>query len=158
MKESTQKSQEFEKLLLGLHMGFLLIFLFFKWTSSKEPVSFLKEVRVLPSPLSWEKRKLNPYNTLLILTTSNFIGMVFSRGTHQQFYAWYSFSFPFLVDACSETFGPLSQFALIFCLELAWSVGKPHNALQGHLLNITHLTILLGLLYQSKQRRYLKQD
>jgi len=35
--------------------------------------------------------------------------MACSRGTHQQFYAWYSFSFPFLLNAGEETFGPLSQ-------------------------------------------------
>jgi hypothetical protein len=108
--------------------------------------------------MTFEHRKLNPYNTFLIISSSNFLGMVFSRGTHQQFYAWYSFSFPFLADACSETFGPLAQFAIIIALEIAWSVGKPHNALQGHLLNFGHALLVYGLLKQSKVETYqLKQ-
>ena len=59
-----------------------------------------------------------------------------------------------MVDACDETFGPLAQFALILLLEIAWSVGKPHNALQGHALNIGHLLILYGLLQKSKIEKY----
>jgi hypothetical protein len=70
---------------------------------------------------------MNPYNVFLVIASTNFIGMTFSRGTHQQFYAWYSFSFPFLVDACSETFGVLAQFAIVLMLEVAWSAGKPHS-------------------------------
>jgi len=68
--------------------------------------------------------------------------MTFSRGYHQQFYSWYSYSFPFLVDAA---FGPGSQldpshsnnlhewpflkFCIILVLEIAWSVAKPRSPL-----------------------------
>ena len=45
---------------------------------------------------------MNQYKKLLIILTSNWIGMTFSRGTHQQFYSWYSYSFPFLVDAAFD--------------------------------------------------------
>lgn len=106
--ESFQHSPMLEKFLLFLHFGGLLFFLLFKWTDF-ELCNFIpklfSEVRLWP--LSFEHRPLNNYNTFLIILSSNYIGMVFSRGTHQQFYAWYSFSFPFLVDACEETFGPL---------------------------------------------------
>ena len=42
-------------------------------------------------------------------------------------------------------------------LEISWSVGKPHNALQGHVLNIAHILILIGLLKQSYQETYSKE-
>lgn len=80
-------SRGFERTLLALHFGFLFIFLFLKWTgkeTSKE-ASYLarlfREVRLWP--LTFERRILNPYNTFLIIATSNFIGLAFSRGTHQ---------------------------------------------------------------------------
>ena len=81
--------------------------------------------------------------------------MVFSRGTHQQFYAWYSFSFPFIVDAC-DVYGPLAKISLIIALEIAWSAGKPHSAIQGHLLNAAHLLILFGLLLKENTYKKLK--
>lgn len=62
------------------------------------------------------------------------------------------------MDACSETFGPLAQIAIILMLEISWSVGKPHNALQGHVLNTAHLLILIGLLRQSYQESYLNEN
>ena len=94
----------------------------------------------------------------MIIAGSNFIGMVFSRGTHQQFYAWYSFSFPFILDACSETFGPIAQVAILLMLEISWSVGKPHNALQGHTLNLAHLLILVGLIRKSRVPTYAEKS
>jgi len=147
--------------MLSLHLGCLVLFLFVKWTNKEQSgsnyiVRLFREVRVWP--LTFEHRQLNAYNTFLIISSSNFIGMVFSRGTHQQFYAWYSFSFAFLVDACSETFGPLAQFAIVLMLEISWSVGKPHNALQGHVLNVAHLLVVYGLLRQSKVDTYLKSN
>ena len=110
ISEKTMKSRPFEIFLLSLHLGFLLIFLFFKWTKYNSIPELFNNVRLWP--ISHEKRKINKYNALLILLTCNFIGMSCSRGTHQQFYAWYSFSFPFLLNACEPTFGPLSQMAI----------------------------------------------
>lgn len=74
------KSRPFEIFLLSLHLGFLLIFLFFKWTKYNSVEDLFKYVRLWP--ISHEKRKINKYNALLILLTCNFIGMSFSRGTH----------------------------------------------------------------------------
>lgn len=79
--------------------------------------------------------------------------MIFSRGTHQQFYSWYSYSFPFLADAAFGNQSPLSQIAVIISLEIAWSVAKPRCPGQSYLLNAAHLTILAGLLAQDIARR-----
>ena len=153
--EEFAHSKPVELFLLALHLGFLIIFLIFKWTDSYgNPITLFRDVRLWP--LTFEVRKMNKYNVFLVITSCNFIGMVFSRGTHQQFYAWYSFSFPFLVDACSETFGPLAQFAIILMLEVAWSAGKPHTAMQGHLLNFAHALVLYGLLRKTKVQIYKK--
>ena len=154
--QEMQHSKPFEMFLLSLHLGFLVIFLFTKWLSFSSVSGLLEAVRLWP--INFEKRRLNPFNTLLIILTSNFIGMACSRGTHQQFYAWYSFSFPFLLSACDETFGPLAQFAIQISLDIAWSAPKPYNALQGHVLNISHLLIIYGLLRRSKDSPYLQEE
>lgn len=148
-------------MILG-NVFFLLIFLLFKWTTRLESAesgsfeNFFRRVRVWPFDRLFTdmfgRRKVCDYEALLILFTSNFIGMCFSRGTHQQFYAWYSYSFPFLVDAAFGRDGsnPLTKFATIMCLEIAWSVAKPRSPLQSYLLNACHLAILVGLLLQKK--------
>ena len=162
ISQETQHSKWFEALLLSLHLGFLVIFLLFKWTGQGDSqksvpwaARFFKDIRLFP--MTFERRTVDPYYALLIILTSNFIGMVFSRGTHQQFYAWYSFSFPFLLDACSETFGPLAQLAILVTLELAWSVNFPHRASQGHALNFAHFLMLFGLLRQKIGPIYLEK-
>ena len=67
--------------LIGLHLTFLLIFLIFKWTDSYgNPITLFRDVRLWP--LTFEVRQMNNYNTFLIIASANFIGMVFSRGTH----------------------------------------------------------------------------
>lgn len=153
ISQELQHSEPFKQFLLLLHLSFLLIFLVFKWTRFDFFLSLFDQVRLLD--FSGRKRILNPHTTMLILCTSNFIGMVFSRGTHQQFYAWYSFSFPFLLSACSDTFGPLGQLAILLTLEFSWSSPKPFNALQGHALNVAHGLILLGLLLRPREPTYL---
>jgi alpha-1,3-mannosyltransferase len=95
-------------------------------------------------------REVSEYKTLLIMFTSNLIGMACSRGTHQQFYSWYSYTLPFLFDAAFGPNGqrPLTKFALFLLLEIAWSVAKPRNVLQSVAFNFVHLALLVGLLRQ----------
>jgi hypothetical protein len=140
MTQELMHSDGFNKFLLLMHLGFLLLFLCFKWTNN-----LFKDVRLftLLSDLT-TRREICQYKSLLIILTSNFIGMCFSRGTHQQFYSWYSYSFPFLVDAAYEE-NPLTKFSLILCLEIAWTVAKPRSPLQSYLLNFAHLMIIIGL-------------
>ena len=83
-------SDGFKKFLLVMHLSFLVIFLVFKWTDAGSEMSLsrlLSEVRLLPlssffSDLCNKDRKINQYKSLLIIFTSNLIGMCFSRGTH----------------------------------------------------------------------------
>lgn len=164
-------SKFFNIFLLCGHLGFLLAFLFFKWTgmdSSNQNcvMRFFEDVRALPierllvEDVYEDFRDLNQYKSLLIIFTCNFIGMAFSRGYHQQFYSWYNYSLPFLVDAafgpgagldpdnaCSHHSNPLTKFAIILSLEIAWSVAKPRNPLQSYTVCICHALIAYGLLF-----------
>ena len=80
--EAFNHSKWFEHFMLSLHLGCLIIFLVFKWTNSYgNPFTLFKDVRLWP--MTFEERKLNKYNIMLIILSANFIGMAFSRGTHQ---------------------------------------------------------------------------
>ena len=74
-------SDGFNKFLLAMHLLFLVIFLVFKWTDN-----LLVDVRVLPISGIFKdlfkSREINQYKSLLIIFTTNLIGMCFSRGTH----------------------------------------------------------------------------
>jgi alpha-1,3-mannosyltransferase len=79
--EEFAHSKPVEKFLIGLHLLFLIIFLVFKWTGSYgNPITLFRDVRLWPC--TPEVRQMNKYNIFLIIATSNFIGMTFSRGTH----------------------------------------------------------------------------
>ena len=140
-------SKEFNNFLLAMHLLFLVIFLFFKWTSLN-PTQFLKEIKLYPvSQLCASSRQMCQYKKLLIIFSSNLIGVCFSRGTHQQFYSWYNYTFAFLADAALGDWY-LSKLMVILCLETAWSVAKPRNASQSYLLNFAHIILVYGLLKQ----------
>ena len=93
MTEEFMHSKFFNTFLLCGHLGFLIVFLLFKWTGtdSRNPnpiMRFFEDVRALPLKVLLSDdvydnfRDINQYKSLLIIFTTNFIGMAFSRGYH----------------------------------------------------------------------------
>jgi len=85
-------SDVFNKFLLICTLVFLCAFGWFKWTSEgREQLMNVVNIEdlfgIIPNCISkWNKRpigEMNQYKKLLIILTSNWIGMTFSRGTHQ---------------------------------------------------------------------------
>lgn len=105
MAEEDYKSNDFYKLLFKLHLASLIFLLFAKWLKSTEQfkgvkefvLGVLEETRVWPIDI-YEVKKLNPYNTLLILYSCNIVGIIFSPGSHRQFFAWYYYCLPLLLN------------------------------------------------------------
>ncbi|CAM9484450.1 unnamed protein product, partial [Heterosigma akashiwo] len=73
-----------------------------KWLSSNTEKNIVLICTILCSPgdsgsvLGDGPSKLDPYYTTLTLFTSNFIGIVFARTLHYQFYCWYFHALPLL--------------------------------------------------------------
>eukprot|EP01125_Pyxidicula_operculata_P008607 TRINITY_DN2877_c0_g1_i1.p1 TRINITY_DN2877_c0_g1~~TRINITY_DN2877_c0_g1_i1.p1 ORF type:complete len:411 (-),score=28.58 TRINITY_DN2877_c0_g1_i1:208-1281(-) len=103
--------------------------------------------------LSWNKMKkwnenpqnhnLQPSYIVSVLFISNFIGVVFSRSLHYQFYVWYFHTIPHLLW-CTKL--PLLVKGLIMVLiEVSWNV-FPSNWWSSALLFGCHLVLLIALL------------
>ncbi len=90
----------------------------------------------------WSASSLSAVQTPL--ASSLLAGLLFARSLHYQFYAWYFFMMPLLL---ARTLLPLPlQYALFFCLELAYT-RYPPTPLTSVLLVSAHALILCMLLW-----------
>ncbi|TYJ22732.1 hypothetical protein E1A91_A08G144900v1 [Gossypium mustelinum] len=74
----------------------------------------------------------------------NFIGIIFARSLHYQFYSWYFYSLPHLLWI--TPFPTLHRVLIFVGIELCWIV-FPSNLYSSLLLLCLHLLILCGLWY-----------
>jgi alpha-1,3-mannosyltransferase len=74
--------------------------------------------------------------------TSNFIGIVFSRSLHYQFYTWYFHTLPHLLWTTS--FPAWFNVLIIATIEVVWNI-FPSNPVTSAVLLLCHICILAGL-------------
>ncbi|XP_064459238.1 lethal(2)neighbour of tid protein-like [Ornithodoros turicata] len=119
--------------LLGLHLLCLLCFLP-KW------IRYLKMRKI-----GTNKGKavvMFPDQILLPLLSCNFIGMVFCRSLHYQFYSWYYHSIPYLL--WSTRLSTVTKLFIWGLIELSWNT-YPSTDWSSLLLLFSHLTLLVEL-------------
>jgi len=85
---------------------------------------------------------------LLPLFMCNFIGMVFARSLHYQFYVWYYHTLHYL--AWTTPFSTSTRLLLLGILEMCWNT-YPSTELSSSLLHCCHLCLLGGLVYNMLQ-------
>ncbi|CAM9454777.1 unnamed protein product [Ectocarpus fasciculatus] len=86
--------------------------------------------------------RLHPEYIVKTLFVSNFIGIVFCRSLHYQFYSWYYHTLPFLLW---QTSLPVALRLVVLCgVEMGFNV-FPATALSSAVLQVCHLAILVGL-------------
>ncbi|CAK6952492.1 dol-P-Man:Man(5)GlcNAc(2)-PP-Dol alpha-1%2C3-mannosyltransferase [Scomber scombrus] len=129
----------FHLLLLSVHLLTLLLFALRRW---KRPRENIFEILMEPSKRTVPAQK----NTIvLILFTSNFIGMCFSRSLHYQFYVWYFHTLPFLLwSGGVKKLAHLLRVLILGLIELSWNTYPSTNSSSAALL-VCHLIILLCL-------------
>ena len=86
--------------------------------------------------------RLRAEHILLVLFSGNFIGIVFSRTLHYQFYAWYFHTIPFLLWQVQMHW--IVRVGLWFGIELVWNV-YPSTATSSLSLLACHLCVMVGL-------------
>ncbi|XP_028393797.1 dol-P-Man:Man(5)GlcNAc(2)-PP-Dol alpha-1,3-mannosyltransferase-like [Dendronephthya gigantea] len=127
--------------LLLLHIGFLCIFFFYKWKGSREKIAAYFQV-------NYKCKKISTNDILVLLFTSNFIGISFCRSLHYQFYVWYFHTLPFLLwDTKLQT--PI-RILILGVIELCWNT-YPSTNLSSISLHVCHLVLLISLLLYGKK-------
>ncbi|XP_071042894.1 dol-P-Man:Man(5)GlcNAc(2)-PP-Dol alpha-1,3-mannosyltransferase isoform X1 [Parasteatoda tepidariorum] len=92
-------------------------------------------------------------NFMFVMFTSNFVGIVFARSLHYQFYVWYFFTLPYLL--WSTNYPVVFKLCILGILELCWNT-YPSTALSSGFLHLCHFLILFHLLYFGKPHPRLK--
>ncbi|KAM6918475.1 dol-P-Man:Man(5)GlcNAc(2)-PP-Dol alpha-1,3-mannosyltransferase [Xenentodon cancila] len=135
-------NRSFHLFLLGSHLLTLLLFAFRRWMRSGESIfELLKE----PSKRKIPAQKNTVDHIVLILFTSNFIGMCFSRSLHYQFYVWYFHTLPYLLwSGGVKKLAHLLRVLILGLIELSWNTYPSTNS-SSAALHVCHLIILLCL-------------
>lgn len=89
-------------------------------------------------------RKLSTDYIVYILFISNFVGVIFARTLHYQFYVWYFHQLPWLLWVATALPIPV-KIGVMVAVEVAFNVypATPHSSL---LLQLAHLVLFGGLL------------
>ena len=85
----------------------------------------------------------NSFHILVLMYVTNFIGVVFARSLHYQFYVWYYHTLPLILYITQ--YYQIIQIILLLCVEYCWNV-FPATPYSSGLLFMSHGTILIGLL------------
>ncbi|XP_063989310.1 lethal(2)neighbour of Tid protein [Diachasmimorpha longicaudata] len=76
------------------------------------------------------------------LFAANFLGIMFSRSLHYQFYLWYYHTLPYI--AWSTHYAVLTRIVILGIIELCWNV-YPSTVLSSTALHACHLMLFYGL-------------
>ena len=80
--------------------------------------------------------------SVLPLFMCNFIGVMFARSLHYQFYVWYYHTLHYL--AWSTPFPVKFRLLLLGVIEMCWNT-FPSTSLSSLALHVSHLVLLAGL-------------
>lgn len=131
--------------LLVLHLTGLVLFCCKKWLPKKYGTSISKfPSAVFNTVWNAGKQSTCSLQMLVMLFTANFIGMVFARSLHYQFYVWYYHTLPLLVHMCS--LGTILSAMVLLAIEYCWNV-YPSTPFSSGLLVSLHLFLIIKLYY-----------
>jgi len=134
-------NRSFHAALLALHLGTIAFFVFRQWTV---PEGGLLKVLTKATPVDSTAQQPANRRFVHILFVSNFIGMVFSRSLHYQFYSWYFYTIPYLL--WHTTLPVVVRMALLLALEWSWNV-FPATPTSSSVLHVCHAIILVALMF-----------
>ncbi|KHJ45513.1 ALG3 protein [Trichuris suis] len=129
--------RRFHVALLACHFIVVVAFLYAKFLRKFGSVK-----RIVSFVLKGKTTKVKSQETLFLLAGVNFIGVMFSRSLHYQFYLWYYHTLPFLIWRTS--FPIALKFLLFGAIELCWNT-YPSTVASSSLLHICHILLLYGI-------------
>ena len=129
-------SKPFALSLLFLHLGCLCLFVVKKW----------KHLFVERKTSTHSPAPLHPNTIVTCLFCCNFIGIVFARSLHFQFYSWYFHQLPFLLYTARDTLPLYFGVPLLLVIEVIWNI-FPANPFSSLSLQVAHITLLMALYF-----------
>lgn len=156
ISEKTFLSDNFGNILLALHIVTLLWFIFTRYLNSRvigksikqliidgfKPRSTISKINLFIDP------KIGPKLVLLVLSTTNVIGVLFSRSLHYQFLSWYCWQLPFLLFMTNWNF--IICFIVWIMHEVCWNV-YPSTTISSITLVAILTAVLSAVWYNSKE-------
>ncbi|CAO3617632.1 unnamed protein product [Mucor fragilis] len=145
MTEETFISNWFAKELLIGHGFTLLMFIVFIWCGPKGGV-----MHVLRKGFSRHNRMTVSNDEIIsMMFTSNFIGVLFARSLHYQFYSWYFQTLPYLLWQCAwlsteKGLKSTSRILIFVTIEGCW-LTFPSTIKSSWTLAACHIMLLLGI-------------
>ena len=127
--------------LLLLHIGILTLFAL-KWLKHAQYQTDRK--------IFFTQKKLSPVYVIYTMFVSNFVGIVFARTLHYQFYCWYFHAIPFMIwkSVKSLKMRILMGVCITGGLEYSFNV-FPATPLSSIVLQISHLLLLMFVIFAS---------
>ncbi|KAM8954100.1 dol-P-Man:Man(5)GlcNAc(2)-PP-Dol alpha-1,3-mannosyltransferase [Pelodytes ibericus] len=144
LPESVFQHRAFHLALLISHLVALVLFCLYRWHKSGQNIlSLLKD----PGRRKTPSHRLSANKIIFVLFSSNFLGVMFSRSLHYQFYVWYFHSLPYLLWCTDTTALPgLAKILILGLIELSWNT-FPSTSFSSGALHLCHAAILLHLWY-----------
>ncbi|CAO3620097.1 unnamed protein product [Cunninghamella blakesleeana] len=148
-------STDFAKLLLMGHISLLLIFMLRQWCQ-KNGGLILTFIRGFKFNQTVE---LTNDDIIYTMFTSNFIGVIFARSLHYQFYSWYYHTLPYLLfQSCwisvqFEQYRSQIRLFLLATIEGCW-LTFPSTDNSSWTLLACHIVIIMGLLQYDDKDDY----
>lgn len=124
----------------------LYLFADYKWTLRRNK-SIVELFKLKNFNRKYRNKALDIEHILTVMLTGNYIGIVFCRSLHYQFYSWYYFSIPYLLWRTNLPLVLKILFPLL--IEISWNQHPP-AIWSSILLQSTHFG-LLGALWKFKQ-------
>jgi alpha-1,3-mannosyltransferase len=144
-------SKQWAMVLLLCHLG-TLFFLGEKWWNAS---NFQRGRTKTREWMCWKKGgddnlRLSPEYTIYTMFVSNYIGVVFSRTLHYQFYCWYFYSLPLLHWMATKSPTTMFNFTLsvvaILGIEYAFNT-YPATGASSMILQLSHVFLLVKIFW-----------
>ena len=137
-------SREFAKYLLLAHLAVLLALAHKKWCRRHGGFffAFVRDFfkRALGGSLDGVQSTYTPAYVALVLFESNFVGIVFARSLHYQFYSWYYHTLPLLLWSANRV-PVVAKLTILVIIEWCWNV-YPSTPTSSRIFIAVHLVIL----------------
>ena len=132
--------------LLILHLATIAYFIpsWITYMKSYAKIKCVEKDLQLQLRKNAEKVDMSTASRLFVLPlfAANFIGMVFSRSLHYQFYIWYYHTLPYI--AWHSNYSNVTRIVVLGVIELCWNT-YPSTVYSSAALHVSHLILLYGL-------------